>query len=283
MIWIFVAGPGDPPPTAEAVGVGAYLAWVAAIPPRETRPETSFLRALIPGLALLQLLHGYPVAGSQLGSGLLLLVVAGGICIGDGIEELSRLETRLAPDPRAWRGLALLPVVAFALWFVLTPLRQFNSDQGDLYEAGVPLDLPGAERVRLGPDRVGQLQDLVAGIREHCRSFLTIPGMNSLYLWTEQGPPTGMNGTDWMWFFDTAQQQAIVDQVRGMDGLCVVRNDALIDFWEGGHGAVPDRPLVRFITRNFKVAFRYPITILSYDVALDIRRRAGPGRDSRRQ
>jgi hypothetical protein len=52
---------------------------------------------------------------------------------------------------------------------------------------------------------------------------------------------------------DGAQQQAFVNQLQPMSGLCVVENLSLVDFWRGG-GPVPQGPLLDFIQQNFQAA-----------------------------
>jgi hypothetical protein len=69
--------------------------------------------------------------------------------------------------------------------------------------------------------------------------------MNSLYFWSEEGPPT-----DWfnVWFYtgDRRLQQRIVDAVNGQprSRFCVVDNAEGLSTWKGL--VVPQLPLVRF-------------------------------------
>ena len=72
---------------------------MVALPSPGDGPWTPFLRVLIGELAVLELLHGYPVAGIQPAVGALPLVLAGGICVGDGLKqigEMARPQLRLA-------------------------------------------------------------------------------------------------------------------------------------------------------------------------------------------
>jgi hypothetical protein len=45
----------------------------------------------------------------------------------------------------------------------------------------------------------------------------------------------------------------MVERLRAMPRLCVVEDQAMVDFWAQGK-AVPDRALVRFIESDFVVA-----------------------------
>jgi hypothetical protein len=80
--------------------------------------------------------------------------------------------------------------------------------------------------------------------------------MSSLYVWTGQEPPANLVITDWIYFLDSAQQQAIVDHLRTVHGMCVVRDDSLIKFWSAGR-TIPSGPLVDFIDTNFVASGSY--------------------------
>ena len=65
-------------------------------------------------------------------------------------------------------------------------------------------------------------------------------------------PPTGMNAGDWMYLLDGEQQQRVVDAVRGVRSLCLLRSDEQLAFWVAPSqtGGLPNRPLVRFIEES---------------------------------
>jgi hypothetical protein len=232
--------------------VGAPLIWVAAVSPFGSGTQRiTFPRALIAALAILQLLQAYPVPGSQLNWSELLLVIVGGICIGDGIAELGELEKR--PLFPAWRFAAIACVTAFGVWLCLKPLRTQYSSSLTAYRTAVPVDLPGVRQLRLPPDQVFTLRKLISSLRGRCQTFLTLPGMGSLYLFSNEDPPTEMNVTVWMYYFDAQKQREIIQEAKAFHPLCAVRNPELMQFWGRFSGPVPQRPLVRFIKRDFHV------------------------------
>ena len=260
-IWVAVlrVGGADPATSAfghdwhpESIGIVAPLAWVAAIPPRSSQASShaSFVRALIPILAVLQLLHPYPVPGTQVAWGIFLFAVVGGICVADGLAELP--VTRAAglglPAPRLIGGAVVVAFVAIAL---ALPIRDWANQVRTAYSEGTPVGLPGAERLRLPAQQAAELRDVAAEVRGSCSTFLGLPGFNSLYLFTGQEPPTGMNVGAWPILFDEEDQRLIVERVRGIDRLCVVRNEAAVGFFVTGT-AGPSDPLVGFIQRRFK-------------------------------
>jgi hypothetical protein len=259
LMWLSLTGPilklpGD---LTQGMVVGAPLVWVAAIPPRGRSDQSSFLRLLIPALASLQFLHAYPMPGSQLTWSVFLLVPVGGICVADGLEELSELAISWGTAVRVAQALATAALLVFGTWLCLKPLRTEARAASARYDESVSLGLPGATRIRVTPPLAEQLQSLVAGIRQHCDTFLTLPGMNSLNLLSEEEPPVELS-SPWPFFFSTSEQQRIVERVRSTPGLCVVYKPDLVEFW-GGYfgGAPPRRPLIRFMEDEFRPIRNY--------------------------
>jgi hypothetical protein len=78
-----------------------------------------------------------------------------------------------------------------------------------------------------------------------------MPGLGSLYLMTQDKPPTWINMSGWLFLWDDRTQQRVVDQVKDVDGLCAVRNRALEAVWAQGR-PIPDRPLRSFILNDFR-------------------------------
>jgi hypothetical protein len=58
------------------------------------------------------------------------------------------------------------------------------------YALEVPLDLPGAARLRVLPVVARSLHTLTQTLRDKSDTFLCIPGFSSLYFWTGEEPPT---------------------------------------------------------------------------------------------
>jgi len=214
--------------------LGLPLAWIATLGPRDQ--PLAYHRLLLPALAVMESLQAYPVAGTQLSIGALLMVPVGAIVLHDGISGLgTRGSVRVAP------AALLVATVALALQGFLA---------GSQFAAGSPSGLPGAESVRMPAQQAAQLRHLVAAIDRDCSSFITFPGMNSLYVWTRQEPPTDLRYGVWWLTPDAADQQATVTQLGTRDRLCVVKNQSIIDFWAQGR-PVPRQPVVDFIDQNF--------------------------------
>lgn len=225
--------------------------WVALIPlPGEDDPDTSFPRLLIPLLAVLQALHAFPVAGSQVAWSTFLLIPVGALCVANGVRGLARgigsgRELRAAVAVGAVGAATMLAVIANLE--LRQPLEEARANYDDNL---VSLGLPGAEDVRLSPEEVALYRQVANGIDAHCVSLLMLPGMNSFYFWSKEEPPTGFNATGWPTLFDDAHQRRVVEETREIPGLCELRNEPLAANWSGG--TIPNTPLVRYLDQGFR-------------------------------
>jgi hypothetical protein len=221
------------------------LAWVATQAPGDgiEDPVGGYCRLLLPALAVLESLQAYPVAGTQLALGALSLVPVMVICVSDGIRQL---RTELLPAGarlinRAVGVAMAVDVLVFVLFAIVSAA---------FYLPGVGLGLPGAESVTISVQQAAPLRSLVAAIDRDCSSFITLPGMNSFYLWTAQEPPTDIRSEVWWLTLADADQQSIVRQLEPRPRLCVVKNQKLVDFWARGR-QLPNRALVNYIDQSF--------------------------------
>jgi hypothetical protein len=224
------------------------FAWVALIPaPAGARTPAAFARLLLPPLAVLQALHAFPVAGSQMMWSTFLLIPVGAICVANGVSGIAATLPRSGRLPAAAVGLAA--AVALAVHVGNATLRDPLDEARFLRDTRVPLGLPGAESLRMGPEEVDVYNRLVAAIDRRCPAFVTEPGMGSFYVWSQQEPPTGQNATAWMTLFDDERQRQVIEDTRRIKGLCLVRNELLVQAWT--HGKPAEGPLARYLDRGF--------------------------------
>jgi hypothetical protein len=259
VIWVSLTGPifHLPVNLTQATVLGASLLWLAALDPRGPAPQTSFLRLLIPALASLQFLHAYPVPGSQIYWATLLLVVVGGIILNDGVDQVATVARGWQPSFSLWPAVAVVPVVLFGVWFVAKPLRTEARTARATYNAGVSLDLTGARDMHVDPALANQIEELTTGIERNCDTFMTIPAMNSLNIFSGEEPPFELAGP-WPFFVNTDEQQHIVETVKKIPRFCVIAKPDLLDFWAGfSDNHVPNRPLVRYMHDEFKTLHDY--------------------------
>jgi hypothetical protein len=217
------------------------LAWIATRGPAGLDdPAGPYARVLIPALAVLETLQAYPIAGTQASMAGLGMIPVGALILGDGVRQLETAGLRRA----AWAPLAPLGAgIAVVAILALTATAAFAN--------GTPLGVAGAERMRLPAQQVAGIRSLVAAIDQECSSFITLPSMSSLYVWTGQSPPTSLRVPIWWLIVDTGDQRTIAQQLAGAPRLCVVENSQVLGMRSMGR-AVPSTPLVDFIGRSFE-------------------------------
>ncbi|HEX5593373.1 MAG TPA: hypothetical protein VFX35_08500 [Solirubrobacterales bacterium] len=227
------------------------FAWVALIPVlgADEDADTSFPRLLMPSLAVLQALHAFPVAGSQIAWSAFLLIPVGAICVANGVRGLAR-----APFGERERraviaaGLVTAAVALVAVFNVQVrlPLKEYRAS----YDGSVSLGLPGAEDVHLSSEEAALYQQVTAAIDANCTSMLMLPGLNSFYFWSQEEPPTGFNATAWLTLFDDAHQERVIDETRSIRHLCLLENESAAILWTAG--APPEGPLVDYLHTGFR-------------------------------
>ncbi len=224
--------------------------WVALLPVAgDEDGDTAFARLLLPPLAVLQALHAFPVAGSQVAWSSFMLIPVGALCVANGARGLVGLLDS-ARERWAIGAIAVAGAAAMMLVLINIQLRQPLNTYSASYDAGTSLDLPGARSVHLTPEESDLYRRVSLAIDANCRTLLTLPGMNSFYFWTGLQPPTGFNATAWTTLFDEDHQQRVIDATNSVRGLCVLENESLAASWSGG--TIPDEPLVRYMRQGFR-------------------------------
>lgn len=240
-------------PLLDQVAVPGYqfallaFAWVALIsPPGYSDRATAFARLLLPALAVLQALHAFPVAGSQVQWSAVLLIPVGALCVANGVRGLlSSIE--VGPERRLV-VLAVAATAAVALAVLANvQLRKPLNEARAAYDASTPLALPGAEDVRVSPEEADTYRSVVSAIRENCSTFVMLPGMGSFYVWTEIDPPTLFNATGWPTLFDDPHEERVIEEIDDIEGLCLLRNMPQAEGWGPVEG-----PLVDYLSEGFE-------------------------------
>ena len=230
--------------------------WVAALPfnqesQKSAAPAWQFGQLAIVLLAIGQVLGLYPVNAAQatvpfyLGSVCAVLVVA-------GLRTDLELKAQSLFAPR--RALAFAASIALLLVVVGMSWRVAYIAVGR-YGHFSSLNLPGAKLLRTDESSAATYRFLVANLRDCRPSFLTIPGVNSLYNWLEREPPTGFNVGMNFAFLSPDQQDAMVNVGRTCQPIVAVLNRKLIGFWTRGHFQ-PSGPLIDFVTKECRSAGR---------------------------
>jgi len=241
-------------------GVGRMISLVLPLTPLfllplgevEHHDRRRLAASLVALVGLGQVLHAYPVAGTQMawGSFLLLPLFASGLA--GAAAHLSRRADR--PGLRV--AIATVALLA-AGWQVKLLLGQGWSR----WTSSDPLGLPGAESVRPPENVRYALRILSANAGLHADLLFSRPGMFSFNLWTGLPTPTLRNATHWFWLLTDAEQQAIIARLQADPRSAVISSRPLIDFLDQRIGLTITGPLNDFIRDRYRPLF----TVSGYD------------------
>ena len=254
--------------------------WIAALPldsaSRDSNMSTGqFAQLSIVLLAVGQVLGLYPVSGAQcgvpiyLGSFCVLFAVAG------LLADLRASARNLSTPKRVAATAAIIGLAIVVLGLSWRVLRLATTR----YDHFSPLNLPGAKLLRTDESTAATYRFLAENLRGCRPSFLTIPGMNSLYSWSEREAPTGFNATMNFALLSAAQQNAMVNVGGKCQPIAAVLNRRILNFWIRGKFQ-PSGSLIDFVTkecrpigrvRNYElmVLLDSPPPKLTYCVTLD--------------
>lgn len=249
----------------NAPGIGksfllmAPLAWVALLVPyRDPNRSVGFARVALVLVGVLECLETFPVAGSQFLWASVALVPVAVVCLYDGLTLLSapepdgvKMSNQFGISSRFGTALGWVVVASLLLVVAWTPIKEFTTDRA-YYDSNVALASPGAHLLRLKPDAQQQLDTVATFLKKHCRTFESLPGLNSFYFLSGEMPPTGLNTTQWMNLLSLRQQGDVMAQLRKAPRLCVVEDLSLLRFWDQGR-PLKQTPLVVYIKTNFTV------------------------------
>lgn len=203
--------------------------------------------ALVALISLGQVLHTYPVAGTQMSWATFLLLP---LFIGGLADATTHVARRLN---RPWLATA---AAAFALviagWQVNLLARQgwyrWNSSED--------LGLPGAESIRPPENVRSALRILTANAGLHADMLFSRPGMFSFNLWSGLPTPTSRNATHWFWLLTAGEQQAIVARLQATPRSAVISSQALVDFLDQEIHMQITGPLNDYIREHYRPLFR---------------------------
>lgn len=191
-----IHGLNDRGGAAVLAGVAAPAVWVLlGAGPSARTPSRLWLCSI----AAVQPLGAFPVPGTQMAVGTMALVTACVVAWHDGVW--------LHGDWLIRRRPAVATLLAVLIGVLLARDVQFPRQRAAL----TPLDLPGTSRLRLEPERVEDLRWIVRTLRERADTFIFgRHARNSVYFWTEQDPPTGLNATFWPYLLTPSEQRRVI-------------------------------------------------------------------------
>ncbi len=241
-------------------GVAAWLPAITVLPalaylaqaPRRARLA---LRVLVP-LAILQMLHVYPVPGAQKSWALVVMCAPCVVALWAGLRGLPAWPTTTrASRVLAGGALCVVVVVAAGQW----PGKAWHD-----YLDARPLRLRGTRFIRLPVDEASLLQDLTDVIRRRCDTFYAAPGFAGLYVFTGLPTPTGQLA-NLAGVLDAREQRDIASQLGALEEqgrrVCIVRDQSYFRQWlDSSYGTGPLGVAVARYQRTVDRVGRYTIS-----------------------
>ncbi len=195
-------------------------------------------------LLVLQYLHAYPVAGSQIAWGTFLLVPLMAL----GLHDTQGFVARHGRSFHA----ALIGFVALAL--AIGTAGRLAHIGWLRYSESQPLRLTGAENVRLPEAPASATRLLALNATAHADMLFTLPGMFSFNQWTGLPTPTLANTTHWFSLLSLAQQREIIAALTQNARPVVIVQRSMLDFLAAEKISV-SCPLYDYLQQNFENAF----------------------------
>lgn len=248
------------PTWLHVYGVGSIIIHVLPLTPLFllplSPPTAGDRRRPIAGLVALvgvgQVLHTYPVAGSQMAWGTFLLLPL----FVHGLAEAAGHLARRLHCP--WLE-AVMAVVALGTAGWQTNL--FVQRGWSQWIHSEPLGLPDAESLRPPESLRYALRILTANAGLHADLLYSRPGMFSFNLWTGLPTPTMRNATHWFWLLNPAEQQAIIDRLQAEPRSVIISSQPLIELLDRQIHMTITGPLNEFIGEHYRTLF----TVTGYD------------------
>lgn len=232
-------------------GVFTYLDYILPllplwlIQPNENKANQSVFIALLAFISATQVLHAYPVAGSQIGWGCFLSVAI----IARGIQ---RDLTFLAHVTHRWFPLT---IAACAVVAAASGTATLTKTGWHRYQISRPLPFPGAGDIRLDDRTRIALTAVVQNAIVQSDVLFTRQGMYSLNIWSQVPTPTARNATHWFWLLDDSEQTEIINRLASTDRSTVIVNEPLDAFLDEIDVEVAG-PLQDYIEENYQSALK---------------------------
>lgn len=216
---------------------------------KTTDGPRSLARWGVAAVALPQVLHVFPVAGSQMAWATFLcvpLLVAGVFDLGAVVPQLL---------PRTGRPLirigAILLLVATAGQFGLLVHTGWLR-----YTQSRPLDLPGAGDIRLDGRTRQTFRLLNLNAVVHADLLFSRQGMFSHNIWSGIPTPTAQNATHWFWLLNDARQKEIAARLAATPRTALITSHSLDEFMVK-EGIPVTGPLQDFLQGHYRPLFAY--------------------------
>ena len=239
-------------PDYFAFGWALPCLWLFVWPLAGVSAAPTAARAWLALLLLGQSLHAFPVPGSQIAWGTVLVVPL--VAIGAWESVVWLVERHGRNQNTVLRPAALAAGAALAALAVFTGGR--FAQVATRYGEGQNLELPGAEHIRLPDNSAALFRLLTQNAVAYGDMLFSLPGTFSFNIWTELPAPTLANVTHWFSLLDAGKQQAIIRQLEAHPRACVIVQPGHVRFL-AERNLAPKGPLYDFIQREYEPVFTF--------------------------
>lgn len=230
-------------PSFEILAGVSLLAWTAAGPGVGSVPASTILASF----AALQVLHAYPVMGSQrVWAVALALPLAWRAATG-----ITHALSRSRPGRAVPVALGVAAVLALPGANALVTLAHRNDVRS---AAGVALGFPGTRGLLLRMPQALRWRVVGANLTAQEGPVLTLPGMGSLLRWTGRRPPTPAFATHWWSLLPAPHQQKLIEALERNPGIPLVVDRRHLDML-ASDGFALSGPALEWIARHYEPAW----------------------------
>jgi hypothetical protein len=226
-----------------------FLLPLGPVPAGDSRRLAAGCVALV---AILQVLHAFPVAGSQMSWGTFLLLPL----FVNGLADAAHHWARRAARP--WLETVVAGIALATVGWQGTLLAQRGWQQ---WQNTVPLNLAGAESIRPPENIRYAMRIITANAQIHADVLFSRPGMYGFNLWSGVPTPTERNATHWFWLLDAGEQTAIAARLESVKRSAVINSQPLVELLVRDLHMQMTGPLNDFIDRHYRRLF----TVTGYD------------------
>lgn len=241
-------------PVFGAAAMGLVGIWVGL---ERHSPQERSVIWLLAALGAFQQLQIYPVAGAQIASGTVWVGLAALVLVDDGIRILPRsaLPAQHVTAAAHARWLATSRTALVLGMGCVVAIQSLDMLASSPRNA-VSLDLRGSDWIYLPKPTALAYRHVTHYLQDSCSTFISAPGIDSLYTWTGQRPVLGILVDDWMYLVSAPQQRAIVRELEVRRHICAVVDPLLIEFWQHGTPLPPD-PILHYLAGHYVVVRRF--------------------------
>lgn len=213
----------------------------------KTHAAARHTRAWLGLLLVLQCLHAFPVAGSQIGWGSFLWVPLAVLGLQEALVYLLGARAPLFNRVKTGAAICALGFAGCVVWFLGSiSIRDRHSRER--------LEVPGAERIALPEQIASALRVVHENTRAHADVLFSLPGIYSLNLWADVPTPTLANATHWFSLLNETQQLAWIDSLESAKRpVFVVQHNILAVLIKTGFR--PQSPVLDYVRENYHRAF----------------------------